>query len=440
MKQLSLLIIAISTVCTSLHAQDIKTYNLPYCLQTGIERNLDIHISRNNAQIAKNNATRAAAGMTPTVDLNTSYDASMESSRTKNSSGDVNRVTNSINRIFDASVDLGWTLFDGYGMQCTLQRLRELQKQGELHTRQDAEQLMADITTEYYNVLQQELRLKNYQYAVTLSRERMRIAEARYLVGKGSRLDFQQASVDFNADSSQYLKQKELISTSRIRLNQMMNVENIAQTFQIKDTLINLNNGLDHRELHQQMVASSPSLLIAASEERASQADLRKTKSNNYPYLRLKAGYGYSQRAYSKGATRNNSGWGPDIGITVGFNLFDKNNAREERNARLSLENAQLTRENALRNMEADLLDLWQAYQNNLKVVNLEQENLKVAESNYSIAHERFLLGQLSGIEMREAQKSLLDASERLLTARYTTKVCEISLMHIAGRINEYLS
>jgi outer membrane protein TolC len=90
--------------------------------------------------------------------------------------------------------------------------------------------------------------------------------------------------------------------------------------------------------------------------------------------------------------------------------------------------------------MEADLLDLWQAYQNNLKVVNLEQENLKVAESNYNIAHERFLLGQLSGIEMREAQKSLLDASERLLTARYTTKVCEISLMHIAGRINEYLS
>ena len=440
MKKISLLILITGIGVAALQAQERGIYDLPYCLQTGVERNLDIHISRNNAQIAKNNATKAAAGMTPTVDLNTSYDVAMESSRTKLRGGDANRVTNSINRIFDASVDLGWTLFDGYGMQCTLQRLRELQKQGELQTRQDAEQLMADITTEYYNVLQQELRLRNYQYAVSLSRERMRIAEARYLVGKGSRLDFQQASVDFNADSSLYLKQRELISTSRIRLNQMMNVENIAQTFQIKDTLINLNSGLDYEELRQHMMAYSPTLLLAASAERVSQADLRKTKSSHYPYLRLKTGYGYSQRAYSKGGTRNNSGWGPDIGVTVGFNLFDKNKAREERNARISLENAQLARQSALRDLEADLLDLWQAYQNNLKVVNLEQENLKVAESNYSIAHERFLLGQLSGIEMREAQKSLLDASERLLAARYTTKICEISLMHIAGKIKEYLS
>lgn len=34
------------------------------------------------------------------------------------------------------------------------------------------------------------------------------------------------------------------------------------------------------------------------------------------------------------------------------------------------------------------------------------------------------MLGDLSGIEMREAQKSLLDAEERFLTARYNTKLC----------------
>ena len=52
---------------------------------------------------------------------------------------------------------------------------------------------------------------------------------------------------------------------------------------------------------------------------------------------------------------------------------------------------------------------------------------------------ERYMLGDLSGIEMREAQKSLLDAEERLLTATYNTKLCEISLMQISGRIKEYL-
>ena len=53
---------------------------------------------------------------------------------------------------------------------------------------------------------------------------------------------------------------------------------------------------------------------------------------------------------------------------------------------------------------------------------------------------ERYLLRELSGIDMREAQKSLLDAEERILTAEYNTKLCEISLMQISGNILSYLN
>ena len=54
-------------------------------------------------------------------------------------------------------------------------------------------------------------------------------------------------------------------------------------------------------------------------------------------------------------------------------------------------------------------------------------------------AMERYLLGDLPGIEMREAQKSLLDAEERILTAQYNTKLCEISLQQISGNVMVYL-
>jgi hypothetical protein len=49
------------------------------------------------------------------------------------------------------------------------------------------------------------------------------------------------------------------------------------------------------------------------------------------------------------------------------------------------------------------------------------------------------MLGNLSGIEMREAQKSLLDAEERILKAEYDTKMCEISLLQLSGKITKYL-
>ena len=40
---------------------------------------------------------------------------------------------------------------------------------------------------------------------------------------------------------------------------------------------------------------------------------------------------------------------------------------------------------------------------------------------------------------MREAQKSLLDAEERILVAEYNTKLCEISVMQLSGNIMVYM-
>ena len=83
-------------------------------------------------------------------------------------------------------------------------------------------------------------------------------------------------------------------------------------------------------------------------------------------------------------------------------------------------------KETAADNMEEVLLEL-------------QEQNLKAAQETMDIAQERYLLGNLSGLEMREAQKSLLDAEESLLQVQYDTKVCEISLLQISGRIMQYL-
>ena len=128
-----------------------------------------------------------------------------------------------------------------------------------------------------------------------------------------------------------------------------------------------------------------------------------------------------------------------NFGVTMGFNLFDGNRKREIKNARIAIENAQLQQEDLRQALNADLSNLWQAYQNNIEMLKLERENLIAAIENHEIASERYMLGNLSGIEMREAQKSLLDAEERILEAEYDTKMCEISLLQLSGKITKYL-
>ena len=104
-----------------------------------------------------------------------------------------------------------------------------------------------------------------------------------------------------------------------------------------------------------------------------------------------------------------------------------------------AIRNAQFARDELEQSLRADLSNLWQAYRNNLRLLELERQNLVSAKENHEIAKERYLLGDLSGIEMREAQKSLLDAEERILSAEYDTKMCEISLLQLSGKVTQYL-
>lgn len=416
-----------------------KVLSLKDCLETGLQNNYDLLIVRNEQQIADNNATLANAGMLPTVDLSAGYSGSAKQTHTTPRDGESYTTDAAYDQVMDVGVSLGWTVFNGFKLQTNYKKLQELKTLGILRTRLEVEDFVANLTAEYYNLIQQTLRLKNYRYAVVLSRERLRITEARYRIGDFSRLDWLQARVDFNADSSKYMSQQEAVTASRIRINELMANKDITERCFARDSVIEVNADLQWDKLEMNMNESNSELLIAARNTTISELELKAVKSRNYPYLNLSAGYGYTRNLYGKSDPMGRGTLGPNVGLKLGFNIFDGNRRREQNNARIGVENAKYTQEQLHQSLMADLATFWQAYSNNLEVIKLEQQNLVAAKENYEIAMERYLLGDLPGIEMREAQKSLLDAEERILTAEYNTKLCEISLMQISGSILEYL-
>ena len=416
-----------------------KVLSLKDCLEIGLQNNYDLLIVRNEQQIADNNATLANAGMLPTVDLSAGYSGSAKGTTTYPREGESYTTDAAYDQVVDLGVSLGWTVFNGFKMQTNYKKLQELKTLGILRTRLEVEDFVANLTAEYYNLIQQTLRLKNYRYAVALSRERLRITEARYRIGDFSRLDWLQARVDFNADSSKYMSQQEAVTASRIRINELMANKDITERCFARDSVIEVNADLQWNKLEMDMNESNSELLIAARNTSISELELKAVKSRNYPYLNLSAGYGYTRNLYGKSDPMGRGTLGPNVGLKLGFNIFDGNRRREQNNARIGVENAKYTQEQLHQSLMADLATFWQAYSNNLEVIKLEQQNLVAAKENYEIAMERYLLGDLPGIEMREAQKSLLDAEERILTAEYNTKLCEISLMQISGSILEYL-
>jgi len=420
------------------HAQEV--YDLKRCLETALEKNYDIRMVRNEQQITVNNATVGNAGFLPSLDLNAGYSGTLGNTSQVNTDETTSKTNNILNQGANLGLNLQWTIFDGFSMQTNYKRLKEFETMGEINTRLTIENLIADLTAEYYNYVRQNLRLANLQSAVVLSKERLRIVEARYSIGSMSRLDLQQARVDFNADSSNLIRQYETLYTSRVTLNRMMAVEDVAQEIEVSDSLINPNSNLQEELLWISTMQSNSSLLLSLKNQTISELDYKNLKSRNYPYLRLNGGYGYTLNAYGSGSPKRQDNLGFNYGFTLGFSIFDGfNKQREQRNARITIQNRRLQTEQLKLSLKADWANMWMAYRNNLNLIALEEENLGAARENYDIAIERYKLGDLAGIELREAQNSLLGAEERLLQAQFDTKLCEISLLQISGQIGSYL-
>lgn len=438
MKRILITILAVSAAL-GVKAQEV--YSLKQCIETGLERNYSIRIIRNEQLISDNNATQGNAGYLPTIDLSGGFSGTVNNNRNKLSDGTTEKENGVNSETGNIGLNVNWTVFDGFGIQAEYSRLKELKKMGELDTRLTIEDFVATLSGEYYNMIRQYIRLRNLRSSLDLSRERVRIAEERYHIGSGSRMDLQQAQVDFNADSSNVLNQLEVVHTSRIRLNELMALDNIDEQIALKDSVIRPNIFLDEVDLWQSTLASNASLLIAQKNQTLSELDYKKVKSRDYPYVKLNAGYGYTANWYEVGATDLQQRLGLNYGLTVGLNLFDGfNRRRERRNARIQIENSQLKKQELELGLRADMSNLWMAYRNNLDLWSLEKENVIVALENHRIAIDRYKLGELSGIELREAQISLLEAEERQSIAEYSTKLCEISLLQLSGQILTYVA
>ena len=95
---------------------------LQECLSRGLESNFSIRMVKNQQETAANNATRANAGMLPTVDLSASYSGDLGSTRTTpRSTG----VTTTERGAYDGTVDAGIDLneYTGFAFGVGLERI-----------------------------------------------------------------------------------------------------------------------------------------------------------------------------------------------------------------------------------------------------------------------------------------------------------------------------
>lgn len=430
----TLFIFSFLIVSTGAQAQD--TLRLEEALNLGMENNFDIALAQNQASIAENNYTRGNAGFLPRADLNGNVGWTNENTRQEFVSGNTQEVDGARTRRLNATAVVNWLIFDGGRMFYNYERLGQIRIAEDLNAQRVMESIVADIIDGYYLVVLQQERVRVLQNNLLLSTQRKDIAKSKYEIGKASKLEYLAAQVDYNADTSELVRQVEALYEAKVNLNNVMSV-NVNQDFAVSSN-IQYKANLEKEVLKEDMLAANLQLQISQRQENVATLELKEIRAEMYPQLSLNGGYEINRLNAEAGFLLSRRSAGFNYGATATINIFDGfNRQRREQNARIARENAQIISEQLTLDLEAQFNNLYSEYASSLVLLQMERENLAVAQENAEIALDRYNIGNANSLELREAQQNLVDAESRLLNAAYTVKLAETELLRISGRLIE---
>ena len=412
-------------------AQTIMT--LDSCIQRALEANYSIRIVRNQQQQAENDVT--VGPFLPTVTVSASQDQTISNGRVESMSGTREQDWSRSNSL-SAGVALNWTLFDGFEMFVTRNRYEELRSIGELNTKAAIENLVVEVASCYYEVVRQQSKVDAARHTLELSMTRYKEAHDKYVIGSMSGLEALQAKLDLNADSSTYMQEQQALKSAYIALNTVMNTD-LHQHEYVRDSIV-LREPLAYRRLQDDMMEYNTTLLIGRRDCKVSEMDMKIARAALFPRLSFDGGYNFRRTKAPSDVTSLNRSSGPYWGFSLSMNVFNRlENRRNIRNAKLEVENTELSYEEAELQVKSDLAQLYNTYTNNLLLVNFEKDNARIAYENLDAALLKYKLGELAGIEFREFQRSYIDAVDREVSALYDAKIAELSLLLISGKIME---
>jgi outer membrane protein TolC len=267
---------------------------------------------------------------------------------------------------------------------------------------------------------------------VGISQIRYNQALTRYNIGSDSGLEFKQSKIYLNSDSSKLMLQQENLKNAYIELYNLMNLP-LSSTCVIYDTIAT-DRSLSLDYLINSAMNKNTEILSLLHGEKIAKLDLQIAKSQRYPTLDLIASYNYNFSKSPLFPSRFNESNGHNVGLLLSIPIFNGGEInRRVKNATLSQDNSTLLIDKSIQDLQSEIMQLYNMYNHNLRLIDFEEESRQSAFMNLDAAMEKYRLGSLSGIEFRDYQLSYLDASDRKLRALYQAKVLELTLRLLAG-------
>jgi len=414
-----------------LNAQQQLT--LRNAIDTTLKNSFDIQIAENNLLIAKNNNSFGVAGGLPVVSASANDNGSINNIYQKNSSGSITDLNNVNGNSLNTGITASMTLFNGFKITATKERLSLLQKQNEFILNQQIQTAIGSVMIKYYDIIRQQSYLKILQQLLDVSNKKLDIVSAKNDVGMANGAIILQAKMDVNTAQENLKVQQLVIDQAKADLLLYMSSKSyssyaVADSITVDSTIVldSVLNSLNR----------NPQYMSALQQEQISQQVVKEVSAQRYPSVKINTSYNFAQADNSAGVTLMNQLYGPSAGLSLQIPIYYGGAYKAQREAAiLGVNNSKLQKESLLNTLKTTAFKTYQSYFTNLDQLNEQQKNYVMAKKLLDLVVQNFQLNQATILDVKAAQTSYETAGYLLTNLQYAAKVSEIQLLSLMYKL-----
>lgn len=419
-----------------LNAQEILT--LPECLRMGIDKNLTLKSQRNEMRKSKYGISENRAKLLPQINAIANMSDNFEPpvSVTDGSAyGNPYNVTHTLQYNASAGLQLQMPLYN-QTVYTSVALARLMDEVNTLSYEKAREDLILQICKLYYLGQNTAEQIELIKGNLARMEELKDITVAFYDNGMAMEVDVKRVNINLENLRVQYDNAKSMLTQ---QLNMLKYVIDYPADNEIALTPINTENfvpaeftGLSDDQIELQLLRAKTDI---------TEQQRRMIRQGYLPTLSLTGSWMYS--AY----TDRFSNWfhsGPSnkwynsygLGISLRIPIFDGMDKRYKlKKAALDVDNAKLSYENTLKNLQTQYVNVTNDLMNNRRNFKKQKDNYMLAEDVYGVTSERYREGIASMTEVLQDEMRMTEAQNNYVTAHYNYRVTNLTVLKLTGKI-----
>jgi|GEM_PF-992785 outer membrane protein TolC len=384
-------------------------------IDLAIVNNKQLKIQRNLVEIAENNVFKGNAGLMPSIRL-------ASDARLSENNANINIRTFIDNpplvkleesgvqsTTLSAGVRADYLLIGGFGGKYRYKLLENERSISRYQQEVFLNKLLLGISTLYLDIAKLQSREELLIENVAISREQLTRVENKIEFGQATGALALSAKTNINQELDA-LDNVLLLKNNLIKeLNFLMGIA--PETAYLVAVTFVHPAMMEVQELKAKVIENNPALKINSEFLMVSNNQLKVRESVKYPTLNAFADYGYFRQDNQVQQLAKLETLGYSAGLSLSFTVFDGKRINQGiRNAKIEIENVQTQ----LSLAEDELVKEAVKEQSQLVILKTkldrQQNDLATFEDNFIRTQDRFEGGLASSLDLKEAQRSLLNA------------------------------